>query len=567
MMENTSKDIFAPSSSINYLDVARRRRWWVLGSLVTGWALAFGVAAVIPPTYTSHAVVLVSHAAIPSSYVELNVKADLTEWLRNICQRDLDRAHLEKIIEEYHLYPKLRAGTDYDLAVQRMQRDIDIAPLPADDAASPEQSSTEDPAQAARRALVPQNGKTPDSIAFRLSYTAPNRIVAQQVATELLSLMMEENMQNRQNQSQSTTNFLQTQAAQVLDQMNLQQQKIQQFKTQYMGELPDQKETNSQALTQLQSRLQSANDALARAEQQKVYLQSQAAQYKELQAGIVSDTKSTPANSPEAIDQQLDKLQKQLDDLRARYTDDYPDVRTLQKEIARLKESKTSLAAAVKTPQKPAANDPPTSLQPKTYTELQALTPILQIQSQIKSNEAEFANRQKEVHDIGIEMSHYQKLLDDTPLREQELQGLTQGYDGLKTTYDSLATKSSQSQLATNLEKRAEGEDWAILNPPNAPRKPSFPNKFIFSLAGLGGGLFLGIGLVILKEFTDERLFDEQAVKSLIPRDVPLLARIPPLRTAQEKTQRSWKIASEWVVGATVLIAIAGITALAYLRG
>jgi uncharacterized protein involved in exopolysaccharide biosynthesis len=435
-----------------------------------------------------------------------------------------------------------------------------------DDAVNPEQASTEDPAQAARRALLPENGKAPESIAFRLSYSAPNRVVAQQVATELLSLMIEKNMQDRQNQSQTNTNFLQTQAAQVLDQMTLQQQKIQQFKTQYMGELPDQKESNVQALSQMQTRMQTAADGLAHAEQQQVYLQSQAAQYKELQAGIVGDKPA--ANSPGTIDQQVEKLQKQLDDLRSRYTPDYPDVRSLQQEIARLKASKTTvLAAAAKAPHQPPADDPPTTFQPKTYAELQEITPILTIQSQIKSNEAELATRRKEVQDIGAEIKRYQKLLDDTPLRDQQLQSLTNVYDSLKTTYDSLATKSSHSELATNLEKHAQGEEWAILSPPSAPRKPSFPDKFIFSLAGMGIGLAIGIGLVVYKEITDDRLFDEQALKALIPRGVPLLARIPELPTQEEKRNRSWKIASEWVVGAAMIIAIAGITALAYYRG
>jgi len=565
MMENTSKEIFPSTASINYLDIARRRRWWLLGSLVAGWALAFGAAVVIPPTYTSRAVVLVSHAAIPPSYVELNVKEDMTEWLRNISQRYMDRTHLEHIIEEYHLYPDLWAGANHEQAVQKMQRDIDIAPMPVDEAASPQGASTEDPAQAARRALVPENGKAPEAIAFRLSYSAPNRVVAQQVATELLSLMIEQSIQGRQDQSQTNTNFLQAQAAQVSDQMKLQQQKIQEFKTRYNRELPDQKEANVQTLTQLQSRLQTASDGLAHAEQQEVYLRAQADQYDQLQAGIVSD-QSAP-NSLEKVDQQLEKLQNQLSDLKARYTDDYPDARRLQQEISQLKASKTELVGAVKTPHKPPANDPPPTFRPKTYAELQEISPILTIQSQLKSNDIEIANRHKEIQDITAEIGRYQKLLDDSPLREQQLQALTNTYDQLKTTYDSLATKTSHSELATNLEKHEQGEQWAILSPPSAPRKPSFPDKFTFILVGLGSGLVMGIGLLVLKEMMDDRIFDEQALKPLIPRGVPLLARIPALPTKVEKRHRSWRIASEWLVGTALVIAIAGITTLAYFRG
>jgi uncharacterized protein involved in exopolysaccharide biosynthesis len=564
MMENTPKDPFA-SSSINYWDIICRRRWWLLGSLVAAWALAVVAARVIPPTYTSHAIVLVSHTGIPNTYVELNVKADLAERMRNISQRILDRTHLEKIIEDYHLYPKLRGRPDPDLAIAAMQRDIEVDPLPADDATAPQGASNEDAAQAARRALDPQNGKTPDVIAFRLSYSAPNGIVAQQVATELVSLMIEANMQDRRTQSQTTTDFLQSQTAQVLDQMNLQQQKIQEYKTKYMGELPDQKESNLQALSQLQGRLQSANDALARAEQQKVFLHSQSSQYKDLQAGLVNDKPA--ANSPEAVDQQLEKLQKQLDDLRARYTDDYPDVRTLQKEIARLKAIKNAPVMAAVATAKNQGDDPPSIPRPKTYAELQALSPVLQIESQIKSNEAEIVNRHNEVAATEKQIAQYQKFLDETPLRDQELQTLTGNYDQLKATYDSLAAKSSQSQLATNLEKHDQGELWEILSPPNAPRKPSFPDRLLFSLGGLGAGLLIGIGLVVFQEFTDERIFDEQALKALIPRNVSILARIPPLPTRQERKSRYWKIALAWAAGTTMMAVIAAVTILAYFGG
>jgi len=564
MMENAPKDPFA-SPSINYWEIICRRRWWLLGSLVAGWVLAFVAGRVIPPTYTSHAVVLVSHTGIPNTYVELNVKADLAERMRNISQRILDRNHLEKIIEDYHLYPDLRNRPDPDLAVSTMQRHIQIDPLPADVAAAPQGASNEDAAQAARRALDPQNGKTPDAIAFRLSYSAPNGVVAQQVTAELVSLMIEANMQDRRRVSQSTTDFLQSQAARVMNQMNLQQQRIQEFKSHYNGELPDQKESNIQAMSQLQSRLASAHDALARAQQQKVYLQSQEAQYKDLQSGLIADKPT--ANSPEAIDQQLSKVQKQLDDLKARYTDDYPDVRALKKEIARLTASKNAPLKAATAPVKQTSDDPTSSVpRPTTYAELQALSPILQVESQIKSNEAEIVNRQNEVAAIEKEIAHYQKLLDEAPLREQELQGLTSGFDQFKATYDSLASKSSQSELATNLEKHDQGELWEILTPPSAPRQPSFPDRMLFSLGGLVGGLVIGIGLVVLEEFKDDRLFDERGLHTIAPRNMPILARIPPILTPQENKTRHWKTVVQWAAGTAVMLAILGLTALTYLR-
>ncbi len=566
MIENTTKDPFA-TTSINYWAIICRRRWWLLLSLVAGSVVAFFVSHVIPPVYTSRAIVLVSHSGVPDNYVELNFKSDLAERMRNISERVFDYTHLEKIIEEFHLYPNLSARKDPEQVVNAMRHDIQIDPLPADDAASPEQAGNEDPAQAARRALVPQNGKTPDSIALRLSYSARDRVVAQQVTSELLSLMIEENMQDRRKQSEITTNFLQSQATQALDQLNLQQARIQEFKTRYMGQTPDDKESNIQALSQLESRLQSANDALDRARQQKIYLNSLYAQYTELQKGLTSD-KADPG-TPEAAAQQMEKLQKQLDDLEGRYTERYPDIGPLQREINRLKALKAqSTTDADANPKQQPAADPPSSLpHPKTYSEFQALTPILQIKSQLESNESEIENREKEVNDTKSAIANYVKLLDAMPLRDQQLQELTQTYNDLKATYDSLATKASQSNLATDLEKHQQGEQWEILAPPEAPRKPSFPDRFMFSLAGLGVGLVVGIGLVVFKELTDDRIFDEDALKGVGRDNVPVLGKIPPLHTEPEKQLRRRKLALQWAGGTAVIIVVAAITAFSFLRG
>ncbi len=565
MTKNGMEDPFA-SKSINYWAIVCRRRWCLLWSMAACWAIAYAAAHVIPPTYTSNALVLVARTGIPDSYVELNVKADLVERMRNISERVFDQAHLEKIIENFHLYPKLRVGAEPESAVNAMRHDITIDPLPADDAASAGKEN-EDPAQAARRALVPQNGKTPDAIALRLSYSAPDRFLAQNVASELLSLMIEENMIDRRKQSEITTNFLENQTDRLLQQLNLQQKRIQEFKSHYMSELPDQKEGNIQTLSQLQTRLQSATEALATAEQQRIYLSYLADQYKDLQTGLTTEKAST--ESRDTQDQQLDELEKQLADLKSRYTDAYPEVRSLQDEITRIKALKAQAAPtpAAKPTQEPAADPVPSLPRPKTFSELQALSPILQIDGQIKSNEAEIANRRNEIKAINSELEHYQERLNNTPLREQQLDEMSHTYNQLKGNYDSLAATASQSQLATNLEKQQQGEQWEILSPPSLPRKPSFPDRFLFTVTGLGAGLALGIGLLVFKEFTDDRIYEEEALKGPGQEKVAVIGRVPPLRVGREQKMRYLKIAYEWAIGTGLIVVMTGMTALSFFRG
>ncbi len=52
-----------------------------------------------------------------------------------------------------------------------------------------------------------------------------------------------------------------------------------------------------------------------------------------------------------------------------------------------------------------------------------------------------------------------------------------------------------QSSLATSLNRQQQGDQFRIIDPPSLPEKSSFPDRFKFSLAGLGVGLGAGVRL------------------------------------------------------------------------
>jgi capsular polysaccharide biosynthesis protein len=75
------------------------------------------------------------------------------------------------------------------------------------------------------------------------------------------------------------------------------------------------------------------------------------------------------------------------------------------------------------------------------------------------------------------------------------------------------------------MNQQAQGEQMAMLNPPNLPESPSFPNRLLFAGGGLGFGLALGLGLTMWQELRDKSIRTEaDAVAAL---DLPLLVAIP----------------------------------------
>ena len=117
-------------------------------------------------------------------------------------------------------------------------------------------------------------------------------------------------------------------------------------------------------------------------------------------------------------------------------------------------------------------------------------TPIMQVQSQLKANQLEISNIQQHEKDLESQITGYQARLNLTPETEQELTAVSRGYEESKTNYNSLLQKQMQSQLATSLEQRQQGEQFRIVDPPSLPKKPSAPNHLWFSLGGLLVGAF-----------------------------------------------------------------------------
>ena len=84
--------------------------------------------------------------------------------------------------------------------------------------------------------------------------------------------------------------------------------------------------------------------------------------------------------------------------------------------------------------------------------------------------------RRKE-ENLKEEILLYQKRIEDTPKLEQEFSLLNRDYDLLKANYQSLMDKRIQSQMAENLEKKQQGEQFKILDPARYPEKPVRPKE------------------------------------------------------------------------------------------
>src|SRR5580704_17489180 len=530
-----------PGEGINlqqYVDVIRRRHMYFLITLFLGWLVVWSVSWVLPSRYKSGTLILVEQPSMPKDYVTPNVTDDLQARLQSITQQILSRTRLLHIVEELNLYADQRGRLNPDELVERMRKDIEIE-LVRDE----------------RHQIT----------SFNIYYSSHDPHVAQQVTSELTNLFISENLELRQQKSEDTTKFLEQQLETARQALAEQEEKVRLYKDQHLGELPTQLASNLQILTGLQSQLQNEEDGLNADRQQNAYLQSMLEQSRALQR--TTTTKSgdnTPVGLP-ALDQELEKLKAQLADLSSHYTDRHPDVRQLRDQIAKTEKMRDQALADLKATAatNSGTNNPPLST-PDDRDGRDAAA-IIQLQGQLKANQIDVANKEHEIAALKAKIDDYQRRLNDEPAREQQFADLTRGYEQSKTNYDDLLKKKNSSQMATSMELLQQGEHFQMIDPPSLPLKPDFPNRLKFCGIGLGIGIALGGALAGGAEFLDDRLYNEKALKELIP--VNVISEIPPITSPEEEKQQERKVWLGWVAAGFVFATILAGSAISYLRG
>ena len=247
--------------------------------LLVGWALVWAPSWVLPPRYKSTTLILVEQPTMPKDYVTPNVNDDLQDRMQSITQQILSRTRLLHIIDQLNLYVDPHSQPSPDQKVDGMRKYIDI-----------------DLVRDARNQIT----------AFNVSYSSRDAHMAQQVTSELTNLFINENLEVRQQQSEDTTKFLESQLETARKTLADQEDKVRQLKALHPGELPTQVGSNIQILAGLQSQLQTQEDALNTAKQQRVYLETLMNQYRSLQSSPKS-AGSAPVGLP-AVNEELEKL-------------------------------------------------------------------------------------------------------------------------------------------------------------------------------------------------------------------------------------------------------------------
>jgi polysaccharide chain length determinant protein (PEP-CTERM system associated) len=475
----------------DYFAILKRRGWMVVIPAVLIPIIAVAITYRLTPIYTSQTLVLVEPQTVPDTYVKPIIAEDLDSRLASMKEQILSRSRLEPIIDRFNLGTP---GMNMDDKVAATRKNIGITPIHSEIAGA---------------------GGLPG---FFISFTTSDPHTAQLVCREITSLFVSENLEAREQSAEGTTQFLKGQLDQAKANLDSQDQKLAEFQKQYMGTLPEQQQPNMEMLNSLNTQLDASTQSLTRMENDKSLEEALLAQ-ESRQTQVVPGQKSTPQG-----DQiELQKLEAQESDLRTRYTADYPDVIAVQREISDLKKemAATPPATSAATPAAPHYDSPGT----------------MQLRAQITALGQAITQKRQQQGELQGQIRTYQDRIQSTPLVEAKMKDLTRDHDQAQEFYNSLLGKMNNSQMATDLERRQEGENFKLQDDANLPDAPTFPKRGMFAAGGFVLGLGFGVLAIAFLEYKDTSLRTERDVWTFTK--LPTLATIALIHDTKGKTKGS----------------------------
>jgi polysaccharide chain length determinant protein (PEP-CTERM system associated) len=474
----------------DYLAILRRRMKLILIPTLLAPLVGFLVSYALTAKYTSQALVLVEGQKVPEGVVQPVITQDLAQRIATMQQQVLGRNRLQPMVERM----QLGRGRNVDDVIEEVRAGVQIEPVVTDLGQIGTTSGK-------RKAGTSVPG-------FYVNYTGPNAREAQNICTELTSMLLSENQSSREQVAQSTTDFISRQLDEAKRNLDDQDAKLAAFKRQYSGQLPGDEDNNLKVLGTLNSQLDADTQTVNRAQQDKAYTESLLAQQ------LATWRSTQGSTNPQSLEQQLTILQGQLLQLQARYTEDHPDVIKTKADIAEIKKRMAELNdAAAKggdTTEKASLSEPPE---------------VRQLRLQIHQYSEILAQATREQKRIADQIRIYQSRVAISPEVEEKYKLLTRDYDTAQKFYADLLAKKSTSEMATDMEKRQQGEQMHLLNPANLPDVPSTPNRLAFAGGGLGAGLVLGLGLALWLELRDKSLRNEADVEASL--QMPVLVSLP----------------------------------------
>jgi polysaccharide chain length determinant protein (PEP-CTERM system associated) len=456
---------------LDILDRVLRSWWTIVAGMCLGTAGSVCAMHYLPKIYQARSKIFVAPPKVPQDLVRTTVEDDMSLRLEALQQAVLSRPYMEKLIES-EFKPLFAATEDRERLIRTVRSKVSV--------------------------LVINN-------VIEISYRDRDPVRAAAVVNTLADTFIQENTRYRTARAGETTKTIQEIASRVRADLDAQEKRIADYKSAHLYETADRQQANLQLLASRRTELEAKEAEIADAREALRVISEMG---KEAESSPATVTKGSSGSSGSGG--RMAALERELQALKVRYSDEHPQVKAKQRE---LDEAKAVAKAEGENPRQAAAPKPAPSDPWKAQRSM--------MEEQIRGLEAA-------AQKIRDEIALYERRIERTPQVDLELSELSKGYDVLLEQYRSYQQKLESAKTSQEMEEARKGEQFEVLDrayPPSVPIQPA--PLMVFGL-GIVVGLAGFVGPIVLLSLLRPLVNSEARLRAIAP-TVPLLVSIPRL--------------------------------------
>ncbi|MFZ4395566.1 MAG: exopolysaccharide transport family protein [Kiritimatiellia bacterium] len=468
--------------SVRYLfEILFRRKRVLLATMVLTPVLSTLIGLIIQPSYLSTTTILLGKNEILNPLVRFDMAVAMTEWNRlgSFQKVIYSRPLIEDAIHQVGLDRNIKTDIEIERMVVAVRRSTIVLELSGD--------------------------------SFQIGYSAPNAVLAKNMVETITRLFIDKSLTSSRREALSAVDFLQKESDQYQAEHKRIIMQLQEF--QMANREPLSASRSPIEIDKLRNKIHDVETQLM---EQQLYAQL----YRDRMSGkrpMVSVSQAFAQTSPYQVHYQ--ELQLQMGNLLATRNPSHPEVLKKQREmdyiLALLKEEKE---------EKDQKSKETTEMRSGMYLETMSRLDDVMIKVAVLEKELQELNRQRD--------DFIQKQA-KAPELVQEEQRLEDASKLTRAIYDSLSMKLEEARVTSAVEVEQQASRFSIVEPARVPLNHYKPLRLRFALAGILGGMLLGLMLVFLLEFTDPLLIRPgELVRST---GLPLLGALPKLHRGSRK--------------------------------
>jgi uncharacterized protein involved in exopolysaccharide biosynthesis len=464
------------SGSGRYFGSVRRNAGWIFACAFAGLVVSVVVAYLWPDTYESTATLFLSdsiHSGNEPPMISV----------RKIASNVESPMAMESIVQVFGLYPNERKHLPIEDVVENMKRQI-------------------------RLGLAGSNNASQrKGIAFQISFAYPDRVKARNVVRDLVARFISAAVPVGGGQAAAVPASggqpFKEQLETAQKDLETAESKLNDFRKEHDGHLPDQAEPNLRKMIELETRRTTVQTNLSRAKGEQAILESSLSSDQEKRRNIKEyiDVPAPPRvenKQVAAYNKQIQEIELRIKTLKEQYTENFPDVKDARQRLAAIKEQRDALV------KEDAANAPgPTRKADPEAARLGAELDvnIRNFQSQIASKANEISALNNESSEVDQDIAEMKARLEKKPDVEKQYTDLIEDRDLKKAHVDEAEIKLNASLQGGLPEQgtRPTSEALEQIDPPSLPNAPISPNRQLMIGAGTSFGMLIGFILAAMR--------------------------------------------------------------------